>query len=70
MRPIVSLTQAAQALGVPVELVRSWIDTGVIRARQAPTGFWQIPESEVQRLRTLRSIHPQRHGHRTQQRHT
>lgn len=54
MKPGYRIGSAAKVLGVSVDTVRRWADSGRIRSRRSAGGQRVIPESEVARLAALR----------------
>jgi excisionase family DNA binding protein len=48
---IISTEEAARLLGVSQQSVRKWCQSGKIRARTTPGGFYKIERSELERFR-------------------
>jgi excisionase family DNA binding protein len=48
---IISTEEAARSLGVSQQSVRKWCQSGKIRARTTPGGFYKIERSELERFR-------------------
>lgn len=45
---MLTLTEAAKALGIRVRTMREWIKLGKIHAEKAENGwYWMIPEEEI-----------------------
>jgi excisionase family DNA binding protein len=48
---IISTEEAARLLGVSQQSVRKWCQSGKIRAKTTPGGFYKIERSELERFR-------------------
>lgn len=49
---MLTLLEAAKALGIRVRTMREWVKLGKIRAVKDTNGwYWKIPEEEVERCR-------------------
>jgi predicted site-specific integrase-resolvase len=51
----VGVSVVARRMNVCSERVRQWIKAGVIKAERLETGYWRIPISELERLKTTKS---------------
>jgi len=50
-RPFLTISQAAERLGIHVNTLRAWSDKGLVQHVKLPSGYRRFPTSEIDRLR-------------------
>lgn len=49
--PLLTISQAAEQLGIHSNTLRGWADKGLVDHVKLPSGYRRFPQSEVDRLR-------------------